>query len=157
MLIGAKVRHRKLGTVSSRSGERWFVNDNLSRSIRPLQVMPAAAFSWLRREATTLLHVRGEAQHPDLGVVLDRAGRSIDMDLVAMQRHQAIRHPDELRVEHQRDNVAWPLRDGHIEQPRLANMVGKHAALGPIFNSQIADVERRVGNFFRGQRDAIAI
>ena len=49
------------------------------------------------------------------------------------------------------------LRDGRIEQPRLADVPTKRAALMPISDDQAACVARRVSELFRRQHDAIVM
>lgn len=92
-----------------------------------------------------------------MGEVQDRAALGVSVDLIAVERHLAIGHAHELRVEQRRDDVAWGLRDGRIEQPRLADVATKRAALMPVSNDQVAGVARCISELLRGQHAAIVM
>ena len=79
------------------------------------------------------------------------------MDLIALQRHLAVRHLDQLRVEQWRQDVPRRRRDRHIEQPRVADEAPEPAALVPILDNEVAGMSGRFSYFFCGQRNAVPI
>jgi hypothetical protein len=72
--------------------------------------------------------------------VPDCPGFGVNVDLVSLQRHLAIRHLHYLRVEQWRDDVAWRAWNGHIKQPRLTKERPIRSALGPILDNKIARI-----------------
>lgn len=69
------------------------------------------------------------------------------MDLITLQRHLAVRHLHQLRVEQWRQDVPRRRWDSHVEEPRLADEAPEPAALVPILNDKVSGVSRRLRQF----------
>ena len=85
----------------------------------------------------------------------DCPGFGVNVDLVAMHGHLVILNRYYLRLEQWRDDVAQCSWISHLKKPRLTNAPSEPDALRPIFDNQVADTARRVGECFRPHNCAV--
>lgn len=91
---------------------------------------------------------RRDSYYPALQVLPRGAGLRLDLDLVTLQRHLAVCHLHELRVEQRRDGVPRRRWYRHVQQPRLADESTEPAALVPILNNEVARIAGRLSDLF---------